>query len=891
MKIIRRLITLVFTILFIASCCIDAFAASNDNTGKNQNTYYEFIAEAVNAGNEGYLKSNEITKDSDIHYGYRLGKFFIKGFSGKPNISDKNEPLLLKTVGDTIEFGFKLDQDIDRLNNDDKLSIVADDKGYDGNFKISKTKEGMGRGTLIVQHTNYQGIVTEPQVYPDYLVGIKKGADTKLIPCEEGDYKVALDYTIKRAGFNAPFVGEVLPKVEHYKITVRFAIRNGNCMIFPMEIGTNKELTNKSITENGFYLDLANSHYLDTIVKKEMLKGDNSGLTTDVRYNRAATDGEKFEEEGVYTISVYNEFTRESTEKKICVGKNQLLKSNVVTGIPIEEINRQLLLGAKINKDGTIEYPKVSAETINEDYSSPNVSIKQNFRQAFHSYYEYYIGLGILGVLLIIFMLSLLNKINQKNEYDALYDADNENKEAKAKSTSCKKTINVLTAIIVIIALLISLVWYGLHSEKNNNLELAKLENQTSENVTVTNEVVETAQSSVKMPETTIEESTELSNSGTLTQASESKIIKMSYFDNYDREYAVEDIQDLSDERLLRYIQDDVYQYVLENINSDEYFVDNIEAIYVSKEYLEEKAFNSQENIYFGYTLSELNELFKDKKYIFTVDENGKTIATSSEAAIPDTTYINALKNIAIGGGVILVCVTASAVTAGSLPAVSMILAVSAKTGAVVGLSTGAIGGATSGVFTGIKTGDMGEAAKAFAKSGSEGFKFGAIAGAISGGIGEAAVLHGATLNGLTMNEAAIIQREGRYPLDVIKQFSNMKQYEICKKAGLEPVMINGKTALFRPIDLNYVDEFGMTNLERMQQGLAAIDPSTGIEYELHHIGQKMDSTLAVLSKAEHMQNGNNKIWHDLTGDSEINRNIFKTIRKNFWKDVARISQ
>ena len=311
----------------------------------------------------------------------------------------------------------------------------------------------------------------------------------------------------------------------------------------------------------------------------------------------------------------------------------------------------------------------------------------------------------------------------------------------------------------------------------------------------------------------------------------------------------------------------------------------------LSKEYLEEKAFNSQENIYFGYTLSELNEIFKDRKYIFTVDENGKTIATASEAAIPDTTYVNVLKNIAIGGGVILVCVTASAITAGSLPAVSMILAVSAKSGAVVGLSTGVIGGATSGVFTGIKTGDMSEAVKAFAKSGSESFKYAAFAGALAGGIGEAVALHGATLNGLTMNEAAIIQREGRFPLDVIKQFSNMEQYEICKQAGLEPVMINGKTALFRPIDPNYVDEFGRTNLKRMEMGLSALDPETGLPFELHHIGQKMDSTLAVLSKAEHMQNGNNTIWHDLTKDSEINRAIFKDIRENFWKDVARISQ
>lgn len=73
--------------------------------------------------------------------------------------------------------------------------------------------------------------------------------------------------------------------------------------------------------------------------------------------------------------------------------------------------------------------------------------------------------------------------------------------------------------------------------------------------------------------------------------------------------------------------------------------------------------------------------------------------------------------------------------------------------------------------------------------------------------------------------------------------------------------MVNGNMALIRKIDLNYVDDMGRTNLQRMEQGIAALDPS-GTPYELHHIGQHADSTLAVLTKAEHMQGGNNKIWH-----------------------------
>ena len=79
----------------------------------------------------------------------------------------------------------------------------------------------------------------------------------------------------------------------------------------------------------------------------------------------------------------------------------------------------------------------------------------------------------------------------------------------------------------------------------------------------------------------------------------------------------------------------------------------------------------------------------------------------------------------------------------------------------------------------------------------------------------------------------------------------------------------------------------GHTNLTRMQNGLAALDPTTGEAYQLHHIGQKMDSTLAILTRAEHMQNGNNEIWHLLGEATQIDRRVFERQREAFWKYMA----
>lgn len=346
----------------------------------------------------------------------------------------------------------------------------------------------------------------------------------------------------------------------------------------------------------------------------------------------------------------------------------------------------------------------------------------------------------------------------------------------------------------------------------------------------------------------------------------------------------------MGDPNLLRYTEDTIYENLVATLDSDEYFVENVSAVYISQEYIDELAYNSQANIYFGYTLQELAEQFQGKKYIFTLGDDGSTIVTEFEEY--DDTYDRALKNVAIGTGVILVCVTVSLVSAGlGAPAVSMIFSVAAQSGTKMALSGGFMGGIAAGIVTGVQTGDMDEALKAAALAGSEGFKWGAISGALAGGASEAIALKGATRSGLTMNEAATIQRESKYPLDVIKQFKSMDQYEICKNAGLYPVTVNGKTSLVRAIDLDYVDDFGRTNLQRMKEGLAAIDPDSGLPYELHHIGQKTDSTLAILTKAEHMQGGNNSIWHEFGSASEVhnaaNEALWNRQRQTYWRQLA----
>lgn len=351
------------------------------------------------------------------------------------------------------------------------------------------------------------------------------------------------------------------------------------------------------------------------------------------------------------------------------------------------------------------------------------------------------------------------------------------------------------------------------------------------------------------------------------------------------------DFESLDDPALLPYMEDTVYAGLVAALDSDEYFVENVKAVYISQEYLDELAYNSRANIFFGYTLAELNEQFQGEKYVFTLGDNNETVVEPWKDY--DDTYQRALLNVAIGAGIILICVTVSIVSYGAgAPAVSMIFAVAAKEGTAVAVSKGVITGVAAGVVKGIQTGDMNEALKAAALEGSEAFKLGAICGAVSGGASEAIALKGATLNGLKMNQAAMIQKESKLPLSFIKNFHSIEEYNIYKNAGLSYVRINRTWAFSRHIDLDSVitDCYGKTktNAQRILDGFSPVD-ANGIPYELHHIGQRPDSPLAILTKAEHMQGGNKSILHYQAESTVEHGSDWSKQVSKFWQDYLSI--
>ena len=92
------------------------------------------------------------------------------------------------------------------------------------------------------------------------------------------------------------------------------------------------------MTENGFRLDLAKSRYPKVNIKREVLKDSADGLVEDTRFNGPAKDGAEYTNEGIYTITVHNEYTNQFTVKKIYVGTNNILRAYMTTGLSIPEI-------------------------------------------------------------------------------------------------------------------------------------------------------------------------------------------------------------------------------------------------------------------------------------------------------------------------------------------------------------------------------------------------------------------------------------------------------------------------------------------------------------------------------------------------------------------------
>ncbi len=365
-----------------------------------------YLGSTVNAGADtGYANSDALT-EKDAHYGWSLGRFYATGFTTVQR--EEGQVTFLKTTGDDIKLKFRLDQDIDCLNGNSALTINDDANGYDQRFGTTKSDTGLGRGALIIKQIDYTNDESAPQVYVNYLAGLELGAETDVSSFAEGDYEVALDYEVKNDARQTPGFGpipslSILPEYSNYTIRFKFSVRNGDAMVFLLDSSTGSELTNSAVTENGFTVDFAKSHYLNIYVKRSVLS-DNGSELVDVRSNEPASDGKAYTDPGIYTITATNPSTNQTTEKIVYVGNDPLLKAYAITGYTLEQIQDMLTQGATVAEDGTIVWPQAETQEASAESTTAETATEEKGG-----------GLPILHVIVVLVVIAALAFIAAKH--------------------------------------------------------------------------------------------------------------------------------------------------------------------------------------------------------------------------------------------------------------------------------------------------------------------------------------------------------------------------------------------------------------------------------------------------------------------------------------------
>ena len=338
---------------------------SGENEPKSTDTPIQRLGETVNAGLDTGFSGNDTIDINNPHYGWELGSFYINGYTSIKNDNGTNR--YLKTIGDRVVLWFKLnDQNLNGLNGNSKIIINEDENGYDEEFGIKKTN--FKHGALIIEYTDSQNQKHVMGPYTDFLAACATTtADTRVQLFEEGDYKVHLDYEIKDSE-------GLKPVFYNYKISFEFSIRNGDAMVFPREINPEmngkmgRELDEGNMTSTGFMLDMARSKYLTLSYKRsEIGKNEDGTVFETVRENQEAKENREYTDEGIYDITVKNEYTEKSTTKRIFVDRsnNKIMLVMSKKGLSADELNEFIKNGSTITEDGEVmgaNLPNINTE-------------------------------------------------------------------------------------------------------------------------------------------------------------------------------------------------------------------------------------------------------------------------------------------------------------------------------------------------------------------------------------------------------------------------------------------------------------------------------------------------------------------------------------------------
>lgn len=150
----------------------------------------------------------------------------------------------------------------------------------------------------------------------------------------------------------------------------------------------------------------------------------------------------------------------------------------------------------------------------------------------------------------------------------------------------------------------------------------------------------------------------------------------------------------------------------------------------------------------------------------------------------------------------------------------------------------------------------------------------------------------------MDISEKEKIKNRTGWSDQIINSIRSLEEAEVYIRAGLKEKRVNGRPALVNPHIIgeafycraqwlkkklaDYDAWYTYNNADLMGEGYPPRDEN-GDPYELHHIGQRMDSPFAELDWNSHMGEGNNAILHP-QHESEIDRQLFEKEKEEYWR-------
>lgn len=142
--------------------------------------------------------------------------------------------------------------------------------------------------------------------------------------------------------------------------------------------------------------------------------------------------------------------------------------------------------------------------------------------------------------------------------------------------------------------------------------------------------------------------------------------------------------------------------------------------------------------------------------------------------------------------------------------------------------------------------------------------------------------------DGLTESQKAEIKQKAQWSDEIISYIRSIDEAQKYMDFGLVEMSLGDRLCLIpRDLDLEYKDGWGRTNRERLKKG-KPLCGKDGKSYEVHHIGQQMDSPFAIISSTQHRGKGIDAILHNKKQPTQIDRRLFNKQKRAMWKELIR---